>query len=176
MADRLNTMLRTLLFSFGLVLALSACSGKPRPQLDNAEFWQRSGMVDSIYVRGPKAQQMLNRDIAHCVAEGREMVRTGALRDSLSTDLNHAQRRHDERELYKWDTPERDRYMFTEHSNYHDFEGCMQAAGWERRKYVPFEKVDEYEKSYYDAHADFEYQSRKAEQKRQDAMYNDLND
>ncbi len=164
------------IIAISLFLPLAACTGKPKPKLNNADFWQRIGAVDNAYMRGPKAQQMLNRDIAHCVAEGRELVHLGALRGGLNTGMNNATRQPDQRELYKWDTPERDRYMFAEHSNFHDMEGCMEAAGWQRTLYVSYEKVDEYHRSYYDAHVDYEYQTRKIDNRRQDSMYTDLNE
>jgi nitrous oxide reductase accessory protein NosL len=158
-----------------VVFAVSACAGKPMPALTDAEYWQRIGTMDNAYVQGPKAQQMLHRDIAHCVAEGRELVRLGAIRD-VPHYRDRRVRDKDTYELNKWDTPERDRYMFTEHGNYHDFEGCMQAAGWQRVKYIPFDKVDEYDRNYYKAHVDYKHRSRKIENRQQDTRYMDLNE
>ena len=43
--------------------------------------------------------------------------------------------------LKKWDTPKRDGYLYAEHFNYTDFEGCMDYKGWERVENLPYERA-----------------------------------
>lgn len=161
----MNSTRRKKFVSFSVLslaaLALWGCSSTRTPPLDNAQYWQKVNTSEVVYARGPKAQQQLNRDIAHCVSEVRELVRLGALREEEITRTKTTLRNPDEYELRKWEDPERDRYMFTEHSNYQDFEGCMLASGWERVKYVPYDVAKESKDDYYKAHVDYGYQTRK---------------
>ena len=117
------------------------------------QYWQRVHTSSALYLRGPKAQQMLNRDIARCVTELREMERLGAVKDAIP---KYAQgivmSNADEAKLAGWDMPERDRDLLAEHTDYIDFEGCMLAKGWERIKYVPFDVAREARENYLNTH------------------------
>jgi hypothetical protein len=139
------------------LLALSACSWSVDDYLDTSQYWQRSEASSATYTRGPKAQQMLKEDIANCVFEMRELERLGGVRESIPTDKDgrvldppelEAERKRIEQELEDWDTPERKGQLYAEHSDYHDFEGCMLAKGLERTKFVPYE-VDKLSKDQY---------------------------
>jgi hypothetical protein len=70
------------------VLALGACSDSvlPRTNLAGAKYWERSDASSSVYLEGPKAQQMLQRDIARCVTEIRELERLGSIRHAMPAD------------------------------------------------------------------------------------------
>lgn len=78
----------SLILAGATVMALSACSSTPTQStlMHNADYWQRTSTSEAIFQRGPKAQQMLNRDIARCVTELRELDRLGFLRTNLPGD------------------------------------------------------------------------------------------
>ena len=122
----------------------------------SGQYWQRTSASSAIYTRGPKAQQLLNRDISRCVVELREMERLGVIRDAIPKYVDQGRVLSEaEANLEGIDSPERDEELFYEHSDYHDFEGCMQAKGWERIKYVPFDVAEQAREDYLDAHADY---------------------
>lgn len=165
--------LSLLLISVGL---LSACQSLQKSSVNDAQYWQRASASDAIYQRGPKAQQMLNQDIANCVVEVRELVRLGALRQSVNDGTSGHIEDQDRRELAKWDEPVRDRYMLTEHKNYNDFEGCMMAGGWERVKHVPYNVAKDSRQNYLRSHVDYKYKSRNPDATTQDANNTGLNE
>ncbi|MES2729859.1 MAG: hypothetical protein V4621_07165 [Pseudomonadota bacterium] len=116
----------------------------------NGQYWQRIDTTDLIYQRGPKAQQMLMRDIARCTSELNELERQGYLRGAIPREparTNSPDPDHNgggaptptEDSMNDWETPQRDGYLLTEPQEYHDFEGCMYAKGWDRTKHVPYE-------------------------------------
>ena len=130
-----------LLLSFS-TLAVAACAVPPK--LEDAQYWQRKSASSALYLRGPKAQQTLHKDIADCVTEIDELERLGPLREALPADTNAGKvpdPNSPEGKLAKWDTPKRDGYMYAEHFNYTDFEGCMDYKGWERVESLPYERA-----------------------------------
>lgn len=142
---------------------------------EGGQYWQRVSTASAIYTRGPKAQQILNRDIARCVVELRELERLGAVKDAIPEYAEGLVLSEAEAELAKWDTPERDEHLFAEHSDYHDFEGCMLAKGWERIKYVPFDVAKEAQKNY--LRSSVRYKTRYPENKPgYNANFDQLND
>ena len=74
------------LLSLGSLAILAACASQPKDVA--GQFWQRVSVSDAIYQQGPKAQQMLNRDISRCVFELRELERLGSVKDAIPTDLS----------------------------------------------------------------------------------------
>lgn len=149
-------------FALAALTMLTACAG---PQIDKGQYWQRVSMSEAIYAEGPKAQQMLNRDISHCVVELRELEGLGSIKDAIPTDARGRVLDPDERELSDWDTPERDGYLLAEHGNYHDFEGCMRDKGWERTKNVPYEVAERARYTWFKTHVGY------GEDPRDAAMY-----
>ncbi len=121
------------------------------------QFWQRVSVSESIYQQGPKAQQMLNRDISRCVVELRELERLGTLKDAIPTDLAGKTLNPDELALRDYDMPEREKHLFAEHSDYTDFEGCMYERGWERVEHAPYEVTRRGRENYLRAHVDYDY-------------------
>ncbi len=140
------------------LLTLSACSSPNKSVMKDSNYWQRASVSQSVYQRGPKAQQMLNRDISRCVTELRELERLGAVKNAIPPRLKRMN--IDETQLTDWDTPERDKHLYAEHSDYHDFEGCMQAKGWERVMHVPYDVAEDSYRTYRKAHIDYAYESR----------------
>lgn len=152
-----------ILFSAISILILAGCSAKEaRIDVTKGQYWQRATVSEAAYMQGPKAQQMLNEDIASCVSELKELERLGQLRDAIPTNEFTGQvLSADEQALQTWDEPERVRYLLAEHGNYHDFETCMVSKGWERVKYVPFDVAHRARKNYLKNHIHLEYDPQK---------------
>jgi hypothetical protein len=134
----------SLVLAGAAVMTLAACSSTPtKSQLMNkADYWQRTSTSEAIFQRGPKAQQMLNRDIARCVTELRELDRLGFLRTNIPGEKVGGvvpDPTTPQGSLAQWETPERDGYLYAEHSDYHDFETCMMSKGWERIDHMPYD-------------------------------------
>lgn len=135
------------------LLALAACHPLTMDELKaNAYYWQRADASEAIYQEGPKAQQMLHRDVARCVTELRELDRLTNLRFTIPADNNPDGNPPDPStasgDLKQWGTPERDGYLMTELSDYPDFETCMQAKGWERMEHVPYDVAQRSRRTY----------------------------
>jgi hypothetical protein len=105
-----------------------------------AQYWQRVDVSNAAHMQGPKAQTMLNRRIASCMAEVRELKRLGLLRDAVPA-ANKGGVPPDpdtpEGKLAQWDSPQRYGPVRMEHKDFHDFESCMHNHGWERVEYMP---------------------------------------
>ena len=146
----------SLVLTGAALVSLAACSSTPTESqlMRNADYWQRTSTSEAIFQRGPKVQQMLNRDIARCVTELREVKRLGFLRTNIPGNNTAAGAPNPETPagaLAQWETPERDGYMYAEHSDYHDFETCMMAKGWERIEYMPYDVAKQSRADYIDA-------------------------
>lgn len=140
---------RSFLFVSALAVAgtLAACT--PGRNLENIEheiakngrYWQRTSATSATWMQGPKAQQVLNRDIARCVTELAELERLGQIKSVFPVEKTDAAKTADEaqKSLMEWDNPERDGALLAEGSQYIDFETCMKAKGWERVMYVPYD-------------------------------------
>ena len=126
-----------------LMMALSVAACTPGRSLDEAsthssDYWQRSEAVESLYLNGPKAQHQLNKDIAACVAEVKELVRLGSIREARPPQgvaTNQAMRQG-------WNSVTRDGPLYTEYTDFQDFEGCMAHKGWQRTHYVTPHQAD----------------------------------
>ncbi len=141
------------------------------------QYWQRVNSSSTIFLRGPKAQQILNRDIARCVVELRELERLGAVKNPIPAYAEDVVLSEDEMRLAGWDAPERDDQLFAEHTDYQDFEGCMLAKGWERIKYVPYDVAYQSREDYLDAHVKYADRIKKAKERDGKATdYDGLND
>lgn len=145
-------------------LGLAACNALP--PIEEASYWGRTDVTEAAYLEGPKAQQMLHRDLSRCVVEIREMERLGSLRNVLPADTRkygiipdpataHGQ-------LESWETPTRDGYLRSEFSDYQDFETCMQAKGWQRMAHMPYEMAERARKNYLQTIRGQSYQSKAA--------------
>ena len=64
-----------LLLSLSGATLLAAC--QVPPTLEDAQYWQRKNATSALYLRGPKAQQTLHKDIADCITEIDELERLG---------------------------------------------------------------------------------------------------
>lgn len=146
----------SLILAGATAAALSACASSPTQNslMKNADYWQRTSTSEAIYQRGPKAQQILNRDIARCVTELRELDRLGFLRTNIPGDTTRngvPDPSTPQGALAQWETPERDGYLYAEHSDYHDFETCMMAKGWERVEHMPYDIATQARRDYINA-------------------------
>lgn len=137
-------------------LAVTACEYTHREPLkiENAYYWQRKNSSSAIYMRGPKAQQLLHQDIASCTHEITELERLGEIRRAIPANYNTGntleERTASQETLDQWDSPDKDGYLYGEHLDYHDFEGCMIYKGWERVEYLPYNELDRANKEYLD--------------------------
>lgn len=150
-----------------LLTGLAACESAPvnrEKLLTEPHFWQRSEASSAIYQRGPKAQQMLSRDIARCVTEIRELERLGAIRYITPGEMTEYGLVPDPDtpagSLAEWEEPDRDGYLRAEYLDYDDFETCMMDKGWERINYVPYSVAEESRSDYIDAVLGEHYQTR----------------
>lgn len=150
------------------VCIIGACTSSSINKVaDDGQYWQRISTSETVYLRGPKAQQLLNRDISKCVVELRELERLGSLRDTIPTDSDGRLLNPDEMEIANQDSPERDRYLFAEHKDFNDFESCMLSAGWERVKYVPYDVAEQSGRTYISEHVILRDHHKKVEARRQ---------
>ena len=127
--------------AFAALTTLSACAGyhSAREIRDEGHYWQRSDSVSAQYLVGPKAQHQLNKDIASCVSQVRELSRLGSIRSATPPDdiaMTGQMKSY-------WDTPRGDGPLHTEYLEFHDFESCMVHYGWARVNYVTPERAKE---------------------------------
>ena len=128
-------------------LSLSACVVAPEK---NEAYWQRTDASSALHLRGPKAQHSLNKNIADCVVEIKELVRLNSLR--ISTKADTGIRRSDTAPIpgtvARFDTPDYDGPSYADYQPYTDFEGCMDYKGWERVSYVPYKVQEDAQENY----------------------------
>jgi len=162
--------LSRLVLTTALLTGLAACCSEPinkQKLIYEPHYWQRVEASSAIYLRGPKAQQMLNRDISRCVTEVRELKRLGAIRHVTPGEIDEYGLVPDpetpEGAMLDWDSPTRDGYLRAEHLEYHDFETCMMERGWERIDGVPYDIADESREDYIDAIVGEHYPTRQRE-------------
>ncbi len=175
----MNIMRSFLIIGLSLTFSLPAAAGINKDIEQKGQYWQRVSTSSALYLRGPKAQQMLNRDIARCVTELRELERLGAVRNAIPEYAKGIVLSEDEAKMAGWDTPERDKELFAEHSDYIDFEGCMLAKGWERIKYVPFDTLEQANENYKDTHVKYRKTSKSKSKNRKSKSssdYSNLNE
>ncbi|MCK5374024.1 MAG: hypothetical protein KAJ40_01940 [Alphaproteobacteria bacterium] len=166
-----------LVLAFALTFSLPSFAGVNDEIGHKGQYWQRVNSSSALYLRGPKAQQMLNRDIARCVVELRELERLGAVRDAIPEYVDDVVLNEVEARLAGWDTPERDKELFAEHSDYIDFEGCMISKGWERVKYVPFDVLEQANENYLYTHTNYREGARDLKHKQKEVSdYDHLNE
>ena len=135
------------LFAF---IALTSCTVIEKQEI-TGHYWQRASSDSALYLRGPQAQHQLNKHIAECVYELKELERLGSIRDAVPADLE-AERSDQANAGSKtafYDTPIEDDINFTRYFDYADFDGCMFAKGWERVEYVPYNVADTSRDVYY---------------------------
>ncbi len=161
-----------LLLGLTTLAASTACT--PIHKTKKAQYWQRISASESTYLRGPKAQETLNRDIARCVTELRELERLGQIRDAIPANTQGRVLDPDELEMARIDTPERNGALYMEHGEYQDFESCMYSNGWERAVTVPFDGLERADFNYTRNHVDYKPQEN-SRYKEEDENFGNLN-
>lgn len=129
--------MKTLVLSLVSATLLAGCatagvSSSTKNIRNEADYWQRADSMSALYLTGPKAQHQLNMDIASCVAEVKELVRLGSIRRASppsNIGMQDGLRRG-------WDSPTRNGPLYTEYTDFQDFDGCMQSKGWARTNFV----------------------------------------
>ena len=135
-----------ILFALSLsLLALTACESTKHTQQDrDGAYWQRADLTSALYLRGPKAQHTLHKDISSCVSEVKELSRLGTIRDAnppAGIEMNVGL-------ANKWQSPQGDGPLYTEFRDFHDFESCMNFKGWKRTNYVGQEQMERAKNNY----------------------------
>jgi hypothetical protein len=126
-------------------------------------FWQRASSTSALYMQGPKAQQILHRDIARCVTEIRELQRLGSLRETMPGELRDGQvpdPSTPQGSIDQWETPSRDGSLRSEFLDFHDFETCMDDKGWERVEHVPYSVAEQGREIYVETILEEQYQTK----------------
>jgi len=121
-----------------VILTVSACSSTMTKPEEHAAFWNRTNASSALYMRGPKAQHMLHKDIASCVSEVKELSRLGTIRNAnppAGIEMNVGL-------ANKWQSPKGDGPLNTEFRDFHDFESCMNFKGWERTNYMRQDQIN----------------------------------
>ncbi len=123
-------------------LMLSACMGMGTGQEIGSAYWQHVDSESALYMKGPKAQQMLEENIATCVREIDELIKLVALRETTPPDTHSEYHRalKASGDLDYYDTPTRLGNKKVAHSDFHDFESCMRYKGWERVRYLRYQE------------------------------------
>lgn len=156
-------MKKTALLLLSALTITTACERSTPPHLERADYWQRSDVTSAIYMRGPKAQQTLHKNIAGCTNEIRELQRLGSIRRATPADTHNGHvhnPRTPEGKLATWNSPERDGFLFAEHLDYHDFETCMLSKGWERVENLPHDVARESRTNYLETVYGHRYRSK----------------
>ena len=123
------------------ILLLGVCLTLLSGCADNEKhFWQRTDPNSAIYLTGVKAQQELEQDISECVHTIIELSRLDDVRravpDQLGANRDQKELTEDMSKLPLWDVPEYIRALRVDHTDFHDFDGCMMYKGWTRVRYV----------------------------------------
>lgn len=127
-----------------VVLSVSACSSMMTKPEQEAALWNRTDASSALYMRGPKAQHQLHKDISSCVSEVKELSRLGTIRNAnppagIETNVGLAD---------KWQSPKGDGPLHTEFRDFNDFESCMSFKGWERTNYVRHDQIERAHSNY----------------------------
>ncbi len=118
-------------------IVLMACA-----QHKDYYYWQKTDTASALYLTGPKAQQVLEQDISECVHEIVELAKLANVREgylgtlSKENTVDHPELAAEMSSLPFWEEPEYIRDLRVDHTDYHDFDGCMDSKGWTRVKYV----------------------------------------
>ncbi len=150
-------------FIIASTLAVSACSGVPIKPQNNPQYWQRISISDAAYMQGPKAQQILSRDIARCVVELRELERLGAIKNAIPANAMGRIYDPDHKSfdnINEWDTPERSGALLAEHTDYVDFYSCMLSNGWERVRSLSYEAIEAADSNYKQSNLNYKRQKQ----------------
>ena len=176
--------------SAALAITLAACTPAGRASnltsveneiAKNGQYWQRKDATSAVWQQGPKAQQVLNRDISRCVTELGELERLGQIKSAFPAEKKDTDTTADgaRKALMDWDTPERDGYLLAEGAQYMDFETCMKSKGWERVMYVPHRVAERSADAYVQNHVVLgsrsKYEGENTDHEKE-GPYEDLND
>ena len=145
-----------MLFAVGAVLPLiSSCTSDQREihhVEKDSQYWQRVDTTSAVHMQGPKAQYMLNRQIARCRSELRERARLDMLRETIPADnASDGQAPNPESaagQMAQYDTPARVGPVRTEHHDFVDFTSCRHNHGWERVRYLDDQRAADGRRDY----------------------------
>jgi hypothetical protein len=123
-----------------LVPGLLLVTGCQSLQYDSGQYWQRVSPSEQVYQQGPKADQMLDRDIGRCNTEVKELKSLGVVNDPILTDPKGRVLETDELPKKHPNYKNVPKYDITAPPNdrtFHTFDECMYTKGWERVMKLP---------------------------------------
>lgn len=137
------------------VVLLSGCSLNRE-----YHYWQKRDPSSSLYLTGVKAQQTLEQDISECVHVVIELTKLADVRGKVPSvfqplgSYDQKQATDEMSGLPRYDVPEYVRDLRVDHTDFQDFDGCMNFKGWQRVKYVDPD-TERRANEIYDATADY---------------------
>jgi len=166
------------LLSIAGILLLAACTQTvSKAAIDrDGQYWQRINAASATYTYGKKGQQLLNHHIAFCVAELETLQSLGDVTRPLHRTPNGAFQSVKEAEYYGWKRNDPDGVDLDNHGEYHNFEGCMLAHGWERVKYVPYDTAIRARDAHKAAHYSSAHDDEAKKKKRSGASHKDVDE
>lgn len=144
-------------------------------------YWQKTDPNTALYLTGVKAQQMLEQDIASCVHQIIELSKLADVRGRVPSvysptgSYDQVQAKAEMDRLPYWDVPEYIRDLRVDHTDFHDFDGCMAWKGWERVKYVS-PQTELHAREVYDATSDYSVRPKRGEVNHYETEMNALHD
>jgi hypothetical protein len=162
------------------ILLLGVCLTLLSGCADNEKhFWQRTDPNSAIYLTGVKAQQALEQDISECVHTIIELAKLDDVRRQVPSgadrlgSYDQKQATDDMSKLPLWDVPEYIRALRVDHTDFHDFDGCMEYKGWTRVRYVgPADEIRS--KEIYDDTANYSVRPKNPMTDMQNSQMNEL--
>jgi len=111
-------------------------------------YWKRTDPDSALYLTGPAATQRLDQDVASCTHAVDDMNKLDAMRETMPPDTAGSSGKMGV--LTYYDSPTRVGEEKVSQTDFHDFEGCMRAEGWERQDYVRPQTVQTANNNYQD--------------------------
>ncbi|MGH1397864.1 MAG: hypothetical protein ACRBCT_01490 [Alphaproteobacteria bacterium] len=121
---------------------LSACNAMPKT--DAPDYWQRVSASEAAHIRGASAQSILNRDIAHCMTELKELVRLGEIKIPQPEPTHPLM-----------PAAQKDTNLLDNHAAADNFQSCMENNGWERTITLNKATLERASHSYYSNHVKY---------------------
>jgi hypothetical protein len=143
-------------------------------------YWQKRDPSSALYLTGVKAQQMLEQDISECVHVIIELTRLADVRGKVPQlfmplgSYDQLQATQEMSGLPRWDVPEYVRDLRVDHTDFQDFDGCMNFKGWQRVKYIAPE-AERRANEVYDATSDYSVRPKGAKNEAYAREMNALN-
>ncbi len=113
-----------------LTVAITSCTSV----YPDEQYWQRTNTSQLAFMRGPKANQILQQNIRNCVNELEELERLNEIENPIQKSYNDRIIPTDPMAL----EGDNNTALLAGQYSYKNFDGCMYAKGWERTQFVPY--------------------------------------